>query len=297
MIMSTLNLTFNIGQLGDEVMDVTWTATQKQRLSELNADETLYDCVFPNTAEREKSFKQLERELARKNRDELLVLKNDTLRPLLCQLESRLVDRLTGEGFVQVVTPIFLSRGMLNKMTITPDHPLVKQVFWVEQDKCLRPMLAPNLYSLLRDLRRLWGKPVKIFEVGPCFRKESQGANHLNEFTMLNLVELNDIDGQQEDRLKELAAIAMEAVGITNYRLEKDECHVYGNTIDVMSGDLELGSGAYGPHKLDDAWGIIDPWVGIGFGLERLVVTVKGHQNIHRAGRSLSYLDGARLNI
>ncbi|MDD4402188.1 MAG: pyrrolysine--tRNA(Pyl) ligase large subunit [Desulfitobacteriaceae bacterium] len=278
-------------------MDVTWTTTQKQRLSELNADETLHDCVFPNTVEREKKFKKLERELARENRDELLALKNDTLRPLLCRLESRLVDRLTQEGFVQVVTPILLSKGMLYKMTITSDHPLVKQVFWVDKDKCLRPMLAPNLYSLLRDLRRLWGKPVRIFEVGPCFRKESQGAYHLNEFTMLNLVELNDIDGQQEERLSELAAIAMDAVGITNYRLEKDECHVYGNTIDVMSGDLELGSGAYGPHKLDDAWGIIDPWVGIGFGLERLVVTVKGHKNIHRAGRSLSYLDGARLNI
>jgi hypothetical protein len=114
---------------------------------------------------------------------------------------------------------------------------------------------------------------------------------------MLNLVELGDLEGQQEERLRELANIAMDAAGIKNYRLEKDECHVYGNTIDVISGDLELGSGAYGPHKLDPPWGIVDPWVGIGFGLERLVVTVKGHKNIRRAGRSLSYLDGARLNI
>jgi pyrrolysyl-tRNA synthetase-like protein len=278
-------------------MGVTWTVTQKQRLSELNADGDLQDQVFADTAAREKKFKQLERELARENKRELLNLKENSRRPLLCQLESRLVDRLTQEGFVQVVTPILLSKGMLNKMTITQEHPLVKQVFWVDQDKCLRPMLAPNLYHLLRDMRRLWGKPVRIFEIGPCFRKESQGAYHLNEFTMLNLVELDDLEGQQEERLKELAEIAMDAVGIKNYRLEKDECHVYGNTIDVISDDLELGSGAYGPHKLDDAWGIIDPWVGIGFGLERLVVTVKGHKNIRRAGRSLSYLDGARLNI
>lgn len=278
-------------------MSVTWTTTQRQRLSELDANETLYDQVFVDTAEREKCFKQLERELAAKNKEELQSLKNCSLRPVLCQLESRLVDRLNQEGFVQVVTPILLSRGMLTKMTITPDHPLVKQVFWVDQDKCLRPMLAPNLYHLLRDLRRLWGKPVRIFEIGPCFRKESQGAYHLNEFTMLNLVELDDLEGKQEERLRDLAAITMDAVGIKNYRLEKDKCHVYGNTIDVLSGDLELGSGAYGPHKLDHPWGIVDPWVGIGFGLERLVVTVKGHKNIRRAGRSLSYLDGARLNI
>jgi pyrrolysyl-tRNA synthetase-like protein len=278
-------------------MGVTWTATQKQRLSELDADESLQDQVFADTMEREEKFKQLERKLARENKRELLNLKENSRRPLLCQLESRLVDRLTQQGFVQVVTPILLSKGMLNKMTITQEHPLVKQVFWVDQDKCLRPMLAPNLYHLLKDLRRLWGKPVRIFEIGPCFRKESQGAYHLNEFTMLNLVELDDLDGRQEERLIELAAIAMDAAGIKNYKLEKDECHVYGNTIDIISDGLELGSGAYGPHNLDHAWGIVDPWVGIGFGLERLAVTVKGHKNIRRAGRSLSYLDGARLNI
>lgn len=279
------------------MMSVTWTNTQKQRLSELDAEKTLYDQVFASTTEREKHFKQLEQKLAARNRDELLELKDSTLRPLLCRLESKLVERLNQEGFIQVVTPILLSRGMLNKMTITAEHPLVKQVFWIDHDKCLRPMLAPNLYHLLKDLRRLWGKPVKIFEIGPCFRKESQGAYHLNEFTMLNLVELDDLEGQQEERLRELAIMVMEAAGIEDYRLEKNECHVYGNTIDLLSGGLELGSGAYGPHDLDLPWGIVDPWVGIGFGLERLVVTVKGHKNILRAGRSLSYLDGARLNI
>ena len=207
------------------------------------------------------------------------------------------MKRLTEAGFVQVVTPVLLSRGMLSRMTITPDHPLNKQVFWVEQDRCLRPMLAPNLYHLLRDLVRLWGKPVRIFEVGPCFRKESEGAYHLNEFTMLNLVEVDDLEGRQEERLQELAALAMDAAGIKDYKLINNVCHVYGDTVDVMAGDLELGSGAWGPHRLDEQWGIVDPWVGIGFGLERLVVTLKGHQNIRRAGRSLSYLDGARLNI
>jgi hypothetical protein len=76
-------------------MSVTWTNTQKQRLSELDADETLYDLVLPDTAAREEHFKQLERELAAKNKEELLALKDSTLRPLLCQLESKLVERLT----------------------------------------------------------------------------------------------------------------------------------------------------------------------------------------------------------
>ena len=53
-IWSPLKLTFKQDLLGDEVVDVTWTATQKQRLIELNADETLHDCVFPDTVAREK---------------------------------------------------------------------------------------------------------------------------------------------------------------------------------------------------------------------------------------------------
>lgn len=278
-------------------MNITWTETQRQRLSELDAGEDIKSQFFVSIRERDRTFQKLEKELAVKNRELLLALKNTTRRPLLSLVESRLVDRLTKEGFVQVVTPVLLSRGMLSRMTITPDHPLIKQVFWVDGDKCLRPMLAPNLYHLLRELLRVWGKPVRIFEVGPCFRKESEGVHHLNEFTMLNLVELDDLEGRQEERLRELASIAMEAAGIEDYQLEKNTCHVYGDTVDIVAGNLELGSGSWGPHRLDERWGIIDPWVGIGFGLERLVVTLRGHSNIRRAGRSLSYLDGARLNV
>ena len=65
-----------------------------------------------------------------------------------------------------------------------------------------------------------------------------------------------------------------------------------------MSFDgLELGSGAMGPHPLDQAWRITDTWVGIGFGLERLLMTVRGGDSIGKMGRSLAYLDGVTLNI
>jgi len=59
-------------------------------------------------------------------------------------------------------------------------------------------------------------------------------------------------------------------------------------------------SAVVGPHPLDDAWGIVDPWVGLGFGLEKLVMVRQEYQNIQRVGRSLIYLiylDGIRLNI
>ena len=46
-----------------------------------------------------------------------------------------------------------------------------------------------------------------------------------------------------------------------------------------------------------NAWRITDTWVGIGFGLERLLMTAEGGSNLSRFGRSISYLDGIRLNI
>jgi phenylalanyl-tRNA synthetase alpha chain len=157
-------------------------------------------------------------------------------------------------------------------------------------------MLAPNLYALWQELVRLWEKPIRIFEIGSCFRKESQGAHHLNEFTMLNLTELGTPLEQRHRRLKELAAIVMEVAGIGNYELVTEKSVVYGDTVDVIAG-IELGSGAMGPHPLDDKWGIVDPWVGIGFGLERLLMVREGGQNIQRMAKSITYLDGVRLNI
>jgi phenylalanyl-tRNA synthetase alpha chain len=157
-------------------------------------------------------------------------------------------------------------------------------------------MLAPSLYTLLKKMIRLWKKPIRIFEVGPCFRKESRGGQHSNEFTMLNLVELGLPEQERQDRLEAFVDVVMKASGIGTYRLVVKPSEVYGDTIDVVSG-LEVGSAAMGPHRLDAPWGIFDAWVGVGFGLERLAMVREGFQNIQRVSRSLEYLDGVRLNL
>lgn len=282
-------------------MTVEFSVAQKQRLAELNADEASINRQFPDLKERESAFKATEKELIEENKEALFALRDGSRRPLMLEIETALVKWLTEEeGFTQVVTPIILPRNMLAKMTIGDDHPLFQQVFWVDKNKCLRPMLAPNLYDVMRSLQKIWGNPVRIFEVGPCFRKESQGARHLNEFTMLNFVELAGVkEGEQMARLKELAVKAMKVVGIDDYELVGDDSVVYGNTqtLDVVVNGMEVASGAFGPHFLDEKWGIFDTWVGIGFGLERLAMMKEDYHNIKRVGRSLMYLNGARLNI
>jgi len=278
------------------MMSITPTETQKQRLRELGADTNLEEKVFSDTQERDASFKMMEKKLIKEEKQRLQDLCSHYRRPMLCQIERILINKLIEEGFVQVITPIIITKGFLDKMSITAENPLISQVFWLSKDKCLRPMLAPNLYYLLRRLVRLRKKPIRIFEVGPCFRKDTKGRQHLNEFTMLNLVELGLPQESRLERLKELISLLMGAVGINEYQLVSKPCEVYGETIDVMT-DTELCSAAMGPHPLDDAWGIVDPWVGLGFGLERLVMVKQGYQNIQRVGRSLIYLDGIRLNI
>ncbi len=278
---------------------VTWTAIQKNRLKELDASKDQQNASFESSAERDKAFLKLEQLLVRKSKERLVQLRNETRRPALCRLESRLTEALTKSGFVQVVTPTILSKGLLERMSITEDHPLSSQIYWLGRSKCLRPMLAPNLYFLLKDLIRLWEKPVRIFEIGSCFRKESQGALHLSEFTMLDLVEMGLSEEDRQRHLEQFASVIMDAAGVGPYQLSSTQSEVYGAMVDIEAGEdrIEVGSAAIGPHSLDQAWGITSPWVGIGFGLERLLMIKENKKNLKSISKSLTYLDGVRLNI
>jgi len=279
-------------------VETTWSKIQTKRLKALDADQTQLSERFEDQLRRDRAFQELEGTLAKRRKEELQQMRRVHGRPGLCRLETKLVETLVGEGFVQVTTPTILSRGLLAKMGVTETHDLFKQIFWLDKDRCLRPMLAPHLYYVIKDLLRLWEKPVGIFEVGSCFRKDSQGARHSNEFTMLNLCEFGLPEEARSRRIREMADLVTRAAGIDEYRLEEEESTVYGETVDVLSEDgLELGSGAVGPHPLDRAWRITDPWVGIGFGLERLLMTVRGGDSIGKVGRSLAYLDGVTLKI
>ncbi len=278
-------------------MSSSWTAVQYQRLKELNASGEQLEMGFSDALGRDRAFQGIEHQLMSQGKRHLEQLRTVKHRPALSELEERLAKALHQQGFVQVVTPTIITKSALAKMTIGEDHPLFAQVFWLDGKKCLRPMLAPNLYTLWRELERLWDKPIRIFEIGTCYRKESQGAQHLNEFTMLNLTELGTPLGERHQRLEDMARWVLEAAGIREFELVTETSVVYGDTVDVIKGDLELASGAMGPHFLDEKWGIVDPWVGLGFGLERLLMIREGTQHVQSMARSLSYLDGVRLNI
>ena len=276
-------------------MGYAWTVTQKERLSELGAE--VADEDFASAAERDKAFFQQEKELKKAGRQRLEAYRQEIRRPGLCKLREKLAAALVAKGFVEVATPTIISRQMLAKMTIDDEHELFSQVFWLDKNKCLRPMLAPNLYYVSKDLLRLWKEPMRIFEIGSCFRKESQGSTHLNEFTMLNLVEWGVPMEERTAHLAEFAKLVMETAGLPDYELEQEDSVVYGDTMDVTYHGIEVASSAMGPHPLDGAWGITTTWAGIGFGLERLLMLREGGRNVKSYGRSITYLDGTRLNL
>lgn len=275
--------------------DVGFTVTQQQRLRELGAHDAELAGAFADAAVRDAAFKGAERELVREGRRHLAALRDGERQPALRQLEGALSQALRVAGLVEVVTPHIIARDALEKMGIPRDDPLSDQVFWIDGRHCLRPMLAPNLYTVMRRLTRTWKRPFVIFEIGTCFRRDTQGSRHLDEFTMLNLVELGTALDDRRARLEELAALVLATAGIGDYELVGETSGVYDDTVDVLVNGLEVCSAAMGPHRLDDAWGVTDPWVGLGFGMERLLVARDGHANIERVARSLSYLDGVRL--
>jgi phenylalanyl-tRNA synthetase alpha chain len=278
---------------------ISWTDIQFKRLKELNADLKAMSTLFDTNEERNHSYQTLEKKLVKLEKSRLNVFLTSQLQPKLYKLECRLTNILNQQGFSRVTTPTIISKTQLARMSIDEQHPLFDKVFWINAKQCLRPMLAPNLYRVMYELGRLGKRPIRFFEIGPCFRKESDSAQHNIEFTMLNLVEMGLPQDNRHERLVELGQLIADTAGLKDYVFEKKSSEVYGDTIDIVCGadKLEIASGAMGPHPLDHAWRITDTWVGLGFGLERMVMMTEGSDSIGKWGKSLAYLDGIRLNF
>lgn len=283
---------------------VNWTDEQNKRLVDLGAAPEILAAEYETIDERNKAFLKIENGLARETAEHIRHHLSEVRRPEAVVLREKLAAALVEDGFTEVETPLTVSRAHLERMGLTEDHSLNKQIFWLDKNKAMRPMLAPNLYYLLVDLLRLAPHPVRIFEIGPCMRKETQGARHAAEFTMLNLVEMGLPLEERHQRIEYLAKLVVKASGlpVDKCPLVVEESTVYGETMDVESPEgLELASTAMGPHPLDAPWGIDVPWIGLGFGIERLVMARAAGRGVTlnpvRAGRSLVYLNGFRLNV
>ncbi len=278
---------------------VQFTEEQVRRLNELGVETALLEQEFQDNQSRNRFFQKKEQELVTIQHKRLDELYENERRPFILSLEEKIAAALRAEGFLQVHTPIIMTKKRLEKMGVFKGSIMEKQVFWIDERRCLRPMLAPNLYEYMIELGRLRPRPIRFFEIGPCFRRETQGQKHANEFTMLNLVEMGvPKELTLRDQLLKWGKTVLDTAGIKGWKLASEDSTVYGETDDfVDENGMELGSSAIGPHPLDVEWGVTDNWVGIGFGMERLTMSATNENNLAKAGRSLSYINGIRLHL
>jgi len=239
-------------------------------------------------------FKELESELLARRKDDLKRIYAEKEENYLGKLERDITKFFVDRGFLEIKSPILIPIDYVERMGIDNDSELSKQVFRVDKNLCLRPMLAPNLYNYLRKFDKVLPDPIKLFEIGPCYRKESEGKEHLEEFTMLNFCQMGS--GCTRENLEAIIRDLLDHLKI-DFEIVGDSCMVYGDTIDVMHGDLELSSAVVGPIPLDREWGIDKPWIGAGFGLERLLKVIHNFKNVKRASRSESYYNGIPTNL
>jgi phenylalanyl-tRNA synthetase alpha chain len=276
-----------------------FTAEQLARLRDLEAKAQELDLTFEEADLRDQTFLRLQKRLTGQARQKLEEIFQSGGRPLVESLSQKISDQLVALGMIQVSTPIIMSRSRLSRM-FSDDHPLPEeQVFWLDQKRCLRPMLAPHLYEYMLDLSRLRAeRPFAVFEIGPCFRKESQGSKHASEFTMLNLVEVGLKAQERQGRLLQLAGEIFGQIGLEGWRVERVDSTVYGQTVDLVDhSGLELASCSMGPHPLDAKWGFSGTWLGLGFGLERLAMSLAGLDRLSPVARGFGRLLGLPLNI
>ncbi|RZN62326.1 pyrrolysine--tRNA(Pyl) ligase large subunit [Methanonatronarchaeum sp. AMET6-2] len=269
-----------------------FTVTQKQRLQELGFEGS-FPSDFEDVDERDRFFEKIVRELEDENKARFKRLQENK-RPFWRQVTTEVRDKLYELGFVEVRTPEIIPVSLLEKMEVSDD--LRRQVYWLEdENRCLRPMLAPNLYSELRHFRRISDSDVvRIFEVGTCFRKEKSTSEHLNEFTMLNAVEMGEIQDTEERLYILIEELFSDK---TEYETIEEESTLYGKTVDVLVDGMEVASCIAGPHPLDRNWSIDEPWVGIGMGMERLAMILDEGSTAKAYGNTFIYEDGVRLDI
>ena len=262
-----------------------------QRLKEFG-DES-HDINFSDRKERDKAFANILRETVMNNNSNIRKMISCPDRHLLSRLGTDLAEMLTENGFIELRTPLIISNASLEKMSVTEGSPFHGQVFRIDEKRCLRPMLAPNFYLIIKKLRERMDGPIRVFEIGPCFRREPQNGNHLEEFTMLTFAEMG-MRTDPKERLRELFSKIMDMVGL-RYRTVADRSEVFNETLDVVVNRKEVASGAVGPHVLDKIHDINEPWCGAGFGLERLLSEALKKSSIRKVGGSLAYLNGAKI--
>ena len=141
--------------------------------------------------------------------------------PRDCAIRNYLFDAwrkvATLYGFSEYEAPILESTELYLKKS---GEELPTQLFRFtdqgERDVTLRPELTASLARIIAGNQRDFPKPMKWFEIGPCFRYEKQQRGRTREFIQFNADIIGEADPGADAELIALAIDTMLALGFSS---------------------------------------------------------------------------------
>lgn len=141
--------------------------------------------------------------------------------PRDCAIRNYLFDTwrkvATLYGFCEYEAPILESTDLYLKKS---GEELPTQLFRFtdqgERDVTLRPELTASLARIIAGNQRDFPKPMKWFEIGPCFRYEKQQRGRTREFIQFNADIIGEADPGADAELIALAIDTMLALGFSS---------------------------------------------------------------------------------
>ena len=155
---------------------------------------------------------------------------------------TRWRDAAARHGFVEYEGPLLESTDLYRKKS---GQEITEQLFCFTtkggEDVSLRPEVTPTLARMAAAKQRDYAKPLKWFQIGPCFRYERQQRGRLREFFQFNV----DILGEASDAADaELIALAIESLRLFGFQ---------PGEFSIRLSDRRLWAEFSRRHNLDEA--------------------------------------------
>lgn len=137
-----------------------------------------------------------------------------------CALRNYVFERwrtvAAGHGFVEYEGPALESTDLYRKKS---GDEIVHQLFCFttkgDEEVSLRPEVTPSLARMTAARQRHYSKPMKWFQVGPCYRYERQQRGRLREFHQFNVDILGESSPAADAELIATAIDSLRSFGLT----------------------------------------------------------------------------------
>lgn len=137
-----------------------------------------------------------------------------------CALRNCIFDKwrvtASSHGFMEYEGPLLESTDLFRKKS---GDEIVHQLFAFvtkgEEEVSMRPEVTPTLARMAAARQRHYSKPMKWFQIGPCFRYERQQRGRLREFHQFNVDIIGEPSPAADAELIATCIASLRAFGLT----------------------------------------------------------------------------------